>query len=149
MESRVVVGVSGWLVFPVLLAPLLAGCGEEHVIQWREHVTYAEGERAVGASCAKLGYGDQISSGTGAAPVTIGEAPPTPSYQLQWDGVAEGIKLTVLDVYGELVEEHQFDEVFLDSGEREEITPAIPGGGLRLTVWGGESCDAIDSSEFE
>jgi hypothetical protein len=63
--------------------------------------------------------------------------------------VADGIKLTVRNVYGELVEEHHFDEPFLDSGEHEEITPGIPGGGLRLTVWGGESCDPIDPSEFE
>jgi len=145
----VLVGVSGWLVFPVLLAPVLAGCGEEHVVQWREHVTDAEGERAVGASCATLGYGDQVGSGSGVAPGGEGEAASRPSYQLQWDGVADGIKLTVRDVYGELVEEHHFDEPFLDSGEHEEITPAIPGGGLRLTVWGGESCDPIDPSEFE
>lgn len=128
---------------------LLAGCGDEHVIQWRERVVTAEGGRAIGASCATLGEGEAVSTGAGAGPTDDGEPSSFPSYQLRWEGLGDGVRLSVSDVFGELVEEHTFDEAFLDSGERKTIAPAIPGGGLELVLWGGGACDAIDPADFE
>jgi hypothetical protein len=152
--------MQGWLVGSVVscvratrlvafATPLfLSACGDEHLIQWREEVVDAAGERMRGGSCAELGAGDEVGSGSGVAPIE-GETPTTPSYQLKWVGLADGVQLSVFDVYGELVEEHDFDRAFLDSGERVEIMPALEGGTLRLTVWGGDRCDPIDASEFE
>jgi hypothetical protein len=152
--------MQGWLVGLVvsyvraarlvaLATPLfLSACGDEHVIQWREEVVDAAGERMRGGSCAELGAGDEVGSGSGVAPIE-GETPTTPSYQLKWVGLADGVQLSVFDVYGELVEERDFDQAFLDSGERIEIMPPLEGGSLRLTVWGGDRCDSIDASEFE
>ena len=154
MLGRLVgIGRSCWasgvrLALPLLFVPVVSGCGDDHVIQWRERVTDAEGEHTVGAACAILGEGDQVGSGSPGSGGE-GDAASRPGYQLQWEGVADGVRLSVFDVHGELVEEREFGEAFLDGGEREEITPALDGGGLLLTVWGGERCDEIDASEFE
>jgi hypothetical protein len=147
--------MQGWLVGLVVAhvraarlvafaTPLfLSACGDEHVIQWQEEVVDAAGERMWGGSCARLGERDEVSSGSGVAPIE-GETPRRPSYQLKWVGVADGVRLSVFDVYGALVEERGFDHAFLDSGERIEIMPALDGGSLRLTVWGGDRCDEFE-----
>jgi hypothetical protein len=70
-------------------------------------------------------------------------------WRLKWVGLADGVRLSVFDVYGALVEQRDFVQPFLDSGKRVEIMPALEGGSLRLTVWGGDGCDAFDASEFE
>lgn len=128
---------------------LLLGCGDEHVIQWRERVVTAEGSRAIGASCATLGEGDAVGTGAGAGPTKDGEPSSFPSYQLRWEGLADGVRLSVSDVFSVLVEQHMFDEPFLDSGERQTITPAIPGGGLELVLWGGAACEELDPADLD
>lgn len=131
-----------------LVLPLVAAActGDPLVFQEEEYQTAIGGtEQYLGGGCAPLGEGSEVSTGTaGGTSAKDGFA-----YTITATGQDRGVRVLVSDENGAKLVTRSYDEMFLLSEKRDEISVELRAGVLRLVVWGGLECEPVKEPDVD
>jgi hypothetical protein len=128
---KVYVSAGVWLA-------LATSCGDDVFLMHEEYLVSArQAERYLGGGCESIGAGAVSTMFAGGVGL--------PGYEIVVEGVDDGAELTVRGDAGLVLLTRSYTRDFLLSGERDEFVVMLSelGDELRLSYWGGETCEPV------
>lgn len=113
-------------------------------LQTEQYVTKGGHEEQVGRACISSQKGSGMGGGRapgvpGAAGDGAGNAAVS-GHSFNYEGVGNGVRLTVVDGNGQMLAERSYDSGFLDAGRKDQVTVELDGEALRFVGWGVATC---------
>lgn len=141
-RGRVTLAAAG---FGALACALFGvGCENGPFLQTEQYVTRGGQEEQIGRACISVEKGSGMGGGRapgvpGAAGDGAGDAAAS-GHSFSYEGMGNGLRLTVLDGSGQTLAQRNYDAAFLDSGRKDQVTVEADAETLRFVGWGVPTC---------
>lgn len=121
-----------------------AGCQNGPFLQTEQYVTKFGQEEQVGRACISSQKGSGMGGGRapgvpGAAGDGTGSAAVS-GHSFSYEGVGDGVRLTVVDGNGRTLAQRSYDAGFLEAGRKDQLTVEMESETLRFVGWGVATC---------
>src|SRR5689334_21125393 len=99
------------------------GCQHGPLLQTEEYVTMGEVEKLICTGCISVEKGGGMGGGRApGVPGAAGEGGEEPAHSFSYDGTGSGVRFRVVDGAGRTLADKRYDDAFIDSGRKDEVT---------------------------